>query len=211
MTDAQPRDLVVLAADKHISVSLDTLLDQRQDDLGIRKLSYQTFRHSGKDPGCRIKAAEFLRPFNRQYNYALVVFDRRGCGSPDLPEEIQKNVETDLSRNGWSNRSKVIVIDPELEAWVWSRCSKVAEVLGWGTDFELLQRWLSDKGLWPARCTKPQDPKRALEKVLRHKKKQPRSSALFKKLAASIQFNTCRDTAFKELKRTLRTWFPKEK
>ena len=211
MTDAQPQDLVVLAADKHISDSLETLLDQRQGDLGIRKLSYHVRRHPHKDPGCRTEAAEFLRPLNKQYKYALVVFDLEGCGSRDVPEKIRENVEADLGRNGWRERSKVIIIDPELEAWVWSRSGRVAEVLGWGTDFKSLEQWLIDKGFWKAGCAKPQDPKRALKAVLRHKKKRPISAALFKNLTASIRFNACCDTAFNELKQTLRIWFPKEK
>ena len=67
---------------------------------------------------------------------------------PGTREEIQEEVEIGLTRNGWEGRSKAIVIDPELEVWVWSRSPIVAEVLGWDTDIEALRRWLESEDLW---------------------------------------------------------------
>lgn len=124
-----------------------------------------------------------------------------------LRERIQDQVEATPNRNGWAQRSKAIVIAPELESWLWSPAEAVAQRLGWGGDFGPLQRWLDAKGLWPAGQFKPPDPKGAMEQALRHKKKV-RSSALFGELAASVQFARCRDPAFVELRQILREWFP---
>ena len=204
---AESPDLIVLAADKHIAVSLESLLRRRRADLGIGAISCDIRRHPESDPGCRTKAVDFLRPFISRYRYALVVFDHQGCGSEDTPEEIQNKVENELGRNGWNERSKVIVIAPELESWVWSPSGKVTRVLGWGHHLEPLRKWLEDRDLWPAQHSKPPDPKEAMKRALRHKKKVL-SSALFKDLAASVEFDGCRDPAFNELMVTLQAWFP---
>ena len=202
-------DLIVLAADKHIAASVETLLRQRQADLGIRAVSFDVRRHPESDPGCRTRAAEFLRPLIRRYRRALVVFDHEGCSSGDAPGEIQRELERVLGHNGWKGRSKAIVIAPELEAWVWIPSGRVARTLGWKRGFEPLREWLEEQGFWAARSPKPGDPKKALEQALRRNRKVP-SSALFKALAASVAFDDCRDPAFNELRQTLRDWFPPE-
>ena len=202
-------DLIVLAADKHIAATVETLLHQRRADLGIRAVSFEVRRHPESDPGCRTRAAEFLRPLIRRYRYALVVFDHAGCSSQDARREVQRELERVLGRNGWTGRSKAIVIDPELEAWVWAPSGKVAQALGWNRGFEPLREWLEDQGSWSAHRSKPDDPKKALGQALRRNRKVP-SSALFKALAASLAFDDCRDPAFNELRQTLRTWFPPE-
>ena len=202
-------DLIVLAADKHIAASVETLLRQRRADLGIRAVSFDVRRHPESDSGCRTRAAEFLRPLIRRYQYALVVFDHEGCSSRDAPGEVQRELEGVLGRNGWTGRSKAIVIAPELEAWVWAPSGKVAQALGWNRGFGSLREWLEEQGSWSARSSKPDDPKKALQQALRRNRKVS-SSALFKALAASIAFDDCRDPAFNELRQTLRTWFPPE-
>ena len=202
-------DLIVLAADKHIAASVETLLRQRRTDLGIRAVSFDVRRHPESDPGCRTRSAEFLRPLIRRYRRALVVFDHEGCSSKDAPGEIQRELERVLGHNGWKGRSKAIVIAPELEAWIWIPSGRVARTLGWSRGFEPLRKWLEEQGFWSARSPKPDDPKKALEQALRRNRKVP-SSALFKDLAASVAFDDCRDPAFIELRQTLRDWFPPE-
>ena len=203
----EPSKLIVLAADKHISASLEVLIGQRPVDLGIRPISFDIRRHPESDPGCRTKAVEFLRPLVKQYRWALVVFDREGCGSKAPREKIQREVESGLERNGWRGRSKAIVIAPELESWVWSPTGEVARALGWGRDFAQLRAWLEDAGLWPERQSKPTDPKEATRRAL-HRNRKVLSSALFKELAASVRFDGCHDPAFTELLTILQAWFP---
>lgn len=165
MSGAAPRHLIVLAADKHIASVLETLLS-RPSDLGIHAMSFDVRRHPESDPGCRTRSAEFLRPLINSYRRALVVFDHRGCGDEEKsPAEVREEVEDELGRNGWRERSRAIVIDPELESWVWSRSGRVAHVLGWGRSFEPLREWLQAEGFWPAPQLKPSDPKRAVEQA----------------------------------------------
>ena len=103
----------MLVPDADIEQAMYGLL-VRADSIDIAPVDFEVRRHVNRDSGCRTDAAKFLRPFSRTYRHALVVFDRHGCGSRGTREEIQEQVEIDLARNGWENRSKAIVIDPEL-------------------------------------------------------------------------------------------------
>ena len=173
-------------------------------------------RHVNRDSGCRSAATVHLRPYLKSHRYALVVFDRHGCGSQGPRVEIQREVERDLARNGWKDRSKVIVIDPEIEVWVWSGSPEVARVLGWGSDLRALRKWLESRNLWASNRSKPRHPKNAMrhamagapENKARRRSKARRSPSKFYDLATMVDFAGCRDPAFIELTRTLRGWFP---
>ena len=213
MDPVELRDLVVLVPDADIEQTVRGLLD-RSDDLGIRAIRWTVTRHPERDPGCRVRAMELLRPFVSSSRYALVVFDQEGCGSSKPRETIQSLVESKLSSNGWMDRAKAIVIDPELEVWLWNGSPDVAEELGWGRDYSGLRAHLASKDLWPLAAVKPPDPKRAAReamKVARVRKRARRSPAKFRRLAsrvASPVLSNCQDPAFLELISTLRDWFP---
>lgn len=202
------RDLFVLTADQDMLEAMNGLL-RRPQPLGICEIHYTLGRHRHRDPGCRADASRRLRPYLREYRYALVVFDKHGCGRDDASrQDIQREVEQDLSRNGWEDRSKAIVIDPELETWVWSASNLVPRILGWTEGYEALRTWLNSRDLWSENAAKPADPKTAMRKVLREKN-QSVSASLFGQLAASVSLQRCKCPAFKELKNTLQAWFPK--
>ena len=203
----QLRDLYVLVADQDMLQTMEQLL-RRGPSLQIRSIDYAIAKHIDRDPGCRSNAAQYLRRHSNQYKHALVMFDRHGCGDNKSRRDIQSDVESDLFRNGWENRSKVIVIDPELETWIWTASNLIPEILGWQSGgYAGMKRWLVSKGLWEANSAKPTDPKRALRAVLR-KVGRISSSSLFGKLAESVTLHGCEDPAFIELKETLVYWFP---
>ena len=203
-------DMVVLVADKDLEETVKALL-LRTADLGLGSFRFEVRRHPNRDGGCRTGAANFLRPFLQRYGRSLVLFDRDGCGSSLAREEIQGNVEADLSRNGWADRTKVIVIDPELEAWVWGDLMQTCGILGWGEDVADLRRHLSSRGLWQRRDRKPPDPKGAMRTAMEYAPpghRRRRSARLFHEIAASAAVDHCQDPAFNELRRTLQAWFP---
>lgn len=199
-------DLFVLAADLDMEAAIRALL-KRHDHIGIRKIESDTDRHPEHDPGCFNDPVTHLRPQIGQFAHALVIFDRKGCGSDASREGIQAQVEQNLARNGWQDRSKVIVIDPELESWVWVRSAKVANTLGWRGRYDELRAWLGERDLWAAHTAKPQHPKDAYRAALREGGKRP-SAALFRELAANVPLDRCRCPAFNDLCETLRAWFP---
>ena len=205
-TGGHQKDLFVLVADQDMYQAMQRLL-ARCENLGIRSIKFSVDRHLHRDPGCRTDASRYLRNHIRFYRYALVVFDREGCGDDAPRGEIQQNVERSLERNGWRDRSKAIVIDPELEAWVWVDSPCVSQVLGWGTDYSGLRNWLYSQDLWPRECPKPPEPKRAMQAAMRLKRVR-KSARKFSDLAARVTLSNCQDPAFNELRDTLRRWFP---
>ncbi|MSR58466.1 MAG: hypothetical protein EXS05_12570 [Planctomycetaceae bacterium] len=207
-TGAVRGDLVILAADLDTESALRGLLS-RPEALGIRPLAAQIYRHPGRDPGCRTQAHEYLRSFCNQYDHALVVFDREGCGRERISRvEIEQDIERLLSSNGWESRAAVVVIDPELENWVWSDSPHVDAVCGWSGKSPALRNWLIQRGFLNAGNTKPAPPKQAFREALREVRKQP-SASLFTELANRVSLARCSDPAFQKMKSTLQTWFPK--
>ena len=184
------------------------LLTQRQAALGIRSIEFTITRHLLRDPGCRRQAVPTARGYVDDHHYALVLFDKEGSGDEGAERQrIQNAVERDLHRNGWENRSKAIVIEPELEAWVWSGSANLGKVLGWNEGTGALQEWLRERHLWPAGESKPPDPKTALRQAMRAKNRRP-TAATFKTLAQKVGLRTCEDPAFREVCETLTGWFP---
>ena len=203
------RDLYVLVADQDMRETALKLLE-RTKSLGIRPVTYTVVRHLNRDPGCRTDALRYLQPRISNYQYALIIFDKEGSGRESVTrEEIQLEVEQNLSTTGWQGRSKVIVIDPELETWVWTRSKRVPEILGWTTSYQSLKAALRDKGLWPSETTKPPNPKEAMKAALQEKGRRT-SSRLFGALAGSVTLRDCQCPAFNELRYTLQRWFPAE-
>ena len=204
----EQKDLIVLVADRDIQKVMEGLL-HRSGTLRFRQPTFDIEIHHCHDHGCRTRSVEQLRPFLNRYRYALIVFDRHGSGSEETREKIQKTVERNLSRNGWPNCAKAIVIDPEIETWVWSKSSNVCRVLGWKKSYEKLREFLETGGFWPETSLKPPKPKEAMLKILRVGRVR-RSSEIFFQLASTVNPRYCQDSAFKELLQTLREWFPPE-
>ena len=125
------KDLLVLVADRDMELALRELL-KRPLALGIRNLSFDFYLHPNRDNGCFTSAHEFLRAFPGQYRYTLIVFDKAGSGQEQRTiSEIEGDLKSRLSKNGWKNKSEVIVIEPELEIWIWSDSPNVDISLGW--------------------------------------------------------------------------------
>ncbi len=207
MTGGTSRDLVVLAADKHTEFSIKGIL-ARPESLRIAPVDCEIFVHPEHDPGCLHKSPQFLRPYQPTHRHALVVFDREGCGCEDCSrQELEAQIESALSRSGWEQRAAAVVIEPELEAWVWSESPHVDRVLGWSEDLLELRAWLQDQG-FVFRGQKADRPKEAMEAVLRRARKA-RSSAVFQELATRVSFERCADPAFLKLREVLSRWFPR--
>ena len=205
--DNDPKDLIALVADKNMESILRGLLT-RTESLGIRILNYDVFTHIERDPGCLRKSHDFLRTHHRNYRHALVMFDRVGCGSENKSrEELEQLVEDRLSQSGWEDRGAVIVIDPELENWVWTNSPHVQTALGWEGRIPNLREWLISEGfLQTPAAPKPSHPKEAVEKATRIAKK-PRSSSIYLQLAKSVTLAGCTDQAFLKFRQTISKWF----
>jgi hypothetical protein len=122
---------------------------------------------------------------------------------------LENDVETRLRQNGWEGRSAAVVIDPELEVWVWGGYGAVARTLGWHGTGPTLQEWLIQTGFLRLGQSKPERPKEAFEQAL-YCLRKPRSSSVYFEVVRQVDTNACLDPAFLKLRATLQNWFPPE-
>ncbi len=203
------KDLIILVADQNMRDCIDGLMPRFHHVLNTSRINYDIFVHTNRDPGCRTQSSDFLKTFQKKYKFSLVIFDKEGCGKESLTRtELEEDVEKTLSFNGWANRSKAIVIDPELENWIWIKSPRLAEIINW-ENTESLYQWLEEQGYLAINNTKPNSPKEAFEKALYISKKR-RSSSIYKQIATQVSFKTCIDLSFLKLKDTINNWFSKQ-
>ena len=94
------KDLVALVADSTMNSVLTNLLD-RDKAFGIRKIQIEIFVHPHHDPGVYNDAGNFLSPFTINFEYALVLFDREGCGQENKSStELQSIVQKQMNVHG---------------------------------------------------------------------------------------------------------------
>jgi hypothetical protein len=154
-----------------------------------------------KDPGVYGTARELLRPYERSHQRAVVMLDADWDGSPGataIRDRVARNLD------GVWRECAVIVIEPELEAWIMQDSQHLVQVLRCPADFRKI---LADAGLWPEGSAKPPRPKEALDHLRRHHKVRA-FNADFGKLAAVMSVRRCQDAAFIQLRDCLRAWFP---
>jgi hypothetical protein len=186
---------------------IDALLGEHEK-LRIRQVEAWVFTGDPPyDSEVFLRCQGYLRPFLSLASYAVVVFDREGCGSAGSRAQIETDVEKRLAQSGWQGRSAAVVIDPELEAWVWSDSPHVDAALGWPQRGLQLRAWLAERGFLEPGQRKPARPKEAMDTALRDSKKKS-SSALYVELATRVSFERCTDPAFLKLRSTLQSWFP---
>lgn len=168
---------------------IDTIVAEGRNDSGVLKW-----------------AGEYLQSYCTSHRHAVVMIDNMFEGSPG-PESIKSQILEKLVGTGWSeDQIAVIVIDPELEIWMWAHSPHVSRALGWQSQTEL-REWLEHQGLWPPDSTKPSRPKQAFSKALAEKRKKF-SSAHHRKIATEISVKKCGDAAFVSLRNALRSWYP---
>jgi len=201
------KDLLVITADANMQAGVEAILN-RPKSLNIRPITFQIFRHPQRDPGCRVYGASFSQLFLEQFACCMIIFDLAGCGEGNIKAiELEKQSDRILSSMGWGYNAKTIVIDPELEIWVWSDSPRVDDALGWRNKTPALKDFLIQMNFLQLNQVKPQNPKKAVELILRTAK-IPRSSNIYKAIAEKVSLQRCQDSAFNKFKSTLISWFP---
>ena len=138
-----------------------------------------------------------------------MVLDRAWDGVPaPTGEELERLLGEALDRDLGAGWAHPIVIDPELEVWVFADSTHVDGALGWADQKPDLRSALRERQLWPDGVAKPSDPKAAVEWALRRVGK-PRSSSIYREIAQRVTFTRCQDRAFLRLKQLLGQWFPR--
>ncbi len=197
-------DLLVLVSDRNTEAAVEGILG-RYESLRIRPIDFRILVHPEKDPGCRLHGHEILRIYQDAYSYVMV-FDREGSGADEKSrQELEEECETRLATAGWRDRGAVIVLDPELEIWLWSDSPVVDEALSWSDRTPKLRAWLECQG-FAFSSSKPKRPKEALETILRAIRK-PRSSSIYREIAEKVSLDRCIDPSFVRLRALLQKWF----
>jgi hypothetical protein len=202
-------DLKVVVADSNMKAAFSGLLTRHQS-LGIRplKLDPQSpLSHPRHDPGCWKDGPELLAIEHQHYRHGLLALDWEGCNSKQSADETRRELQERLDRLTTPGWGSVVVLQPELEIWVFAGSIEVDQALGWqpGT----LTPWLEQQGHLEPGQAKPARPKEAVEAAM-GQKRQPRSSSVYRQLSQSVGFSRCTDPVFADLKATLQQWFPME-
>ena len=200
------KDLVLLIADKNAHFALKGALG-RPEALGIRPIEFEFLVHPGRDGGARRTGPEVLALERRRFKHALLVLDFEGCGT-DLPNATALEAQLDgrLSTH-WKEAAKSIVIEQELDVWVWGADNAVEAIIEWPAG-KRVREWLRERGFTFEANEKPTRPKEALEAALRIPG-LPRSSALYQAIAERISLRHCGDEGFIRLRNQLLGWFAK--
>lgn len=189
------KDLIVAVADGHQEKVMEALLPRILNASQTADFNFEMIKNPGKDSGSYNDSHELLRPFINQYRFALVVFDFEGTGVEHLPlDQVKKNVQELLEKNGWKGRSAVIVIQPELENWMWMDNRNVEQAIGWEEKISLYD-WAKKEGLLAEDATKPDRPKEAFLDALRLSR-TPLSASIYGKITAKVSYGKCQDAAF---------------
>ena len=160
------------------------------------------------DPGLYKRANDLLRPFHGKYERVVVMIDAEWNGSPGA-EEIRAEIEAHIVSAGWAAKDGLaLVLEPEIDVWLWSNSPHVATAMGW-KNWDELRSSLKNNGWLMEAGIKPERPKEAAEWALRQRQK-PRSSTLYWKIANVVSVSRCKDPTLNALLNALRRWFPQE-
>jgi hypothetical protein len=198
-------DLVVLVADKNMEFAIKGALNRPQA-LRIRSVQFEFRTHSGRDGGVRTSGSSLLKLEKRRFRHALMVLDYEGCGVDGRsPLELEQELDNELHCE-WGNNAKALVIDPELDIWMWGSDHALQEVFSW-THPILIREWLLQHQFELSATGKPQRPKEALAAVLKECG-LPRSSANYMRVASRISLARCTEPSFLRMRKELQAWFP---
>jgi hypothetical protein len=200
------KDLLLLVPDKNTQFALKGAL-VRHEALGIHPIEFDFLVHSGRDGGVRANGAALAALKRNQFRHLLMIFDHEGSGAESSSaSELIDNLEGQLDRH-WGPNAHVIVIEPEVDVWMWGSDNTLSRLLKWSSSTSI-REWLVSKGYEMDGNDKPLRPKEALEQVLMQLK-EPRSSSLYEKIAQRLSLPRCKDPAFMRLHKILQIWFPR--
>lgn len=202
------KDLIISVADSYQEKVIEGLLPRVPMSSVIREFSYDIIRNISNDSGSYNDSHTLLRNYINDYHYSLVIFDFEGSGAEFSKSrtEAETEVERLLSLNGWDGRCATIIIDPEIENWMWIDNPNVQNAIGWERT-ETLYTWARRSGLIGANDLKPIRPKETFEKALKLCSTS-KSSSIYKKIASTVSYKNCSDPSFIKLINTFKSWFP---
>jgi len=181
--------------------------------LGCAPFAFDPEKDVFQDPGCTDPgsywyAHENLDPYKGTHERVLVVLDEQWEASPGAVT-IAVDVRRNLESAGWAaDRVEVVVIAPELEAWMWTGASTVNGALRCDPNLDVRAQ-LGRDNLWPDGNPKPPDPKWAIKAAMHYGRAKSETLAM-KHICAQADVGGCLDPAFALMRDAFRRWFPAE-
>jgi hypothetical protein len=205
------RDCFFIVADANMEYTLRGMLSRERFDLTLQCGSFAFDARldllvavGDNDPGLFQRIESYVRPVRASHAHLVVMIDAEWAGSPGAAK-IRTHIVEGCLRSGWSEDDVVaVVMDPELENWMWQDSPVIESVVGYSGPS--LRQHLAASGAWPLASAKPPRPKETLEAELR-RNRIPRSSALYRKVAEKVSVKSCVDPAFADLRAALQRWF----
>lgn len=214
--NSRVRDCFFLVADKDMRFALKGLFERPEvhRSIGCTPFAFSVTEDclvaGNHDPDIYRKSADYTRPIQSSHRHLVLMLDSDWGGSPGA-DVIREQIAADLQRSGWpDDKFAVIVIDPELEVWVWQDSPHIGDALAFNPDrfgAPTLRAWLAERGLWLPDDNKPREPKKAFTATLAQASR-PRSSTIYENIANRVTLQHCTDPAFQTLCDSLRRWFP---
>lgn len=201
------RDCVFLVADEAIAAMVRGFLGREQyhQSLGCGPFRFDERQDLIVDPtrdsGVYTRGFELLAPFANTHQRAIVMLDAE-WGKP-TPAQIRAKIEGDLQAH-WEEYL-VIVLEPEVEAWIWQDNPHVCTALG-VANYAAHRAELERLELWKPDEPKPFRPKEAVEHTLRLAR-IPQSAAIYRTIASRVSTRQCVDASLERLRDGLTGWF----
>jgi len=207
------RDCFFIVADANMEYTLRGMLSRERFDLTLQCGLFAFDARldllvavGDNDPGLFQRIESYVRPVRASHSYLVVMIDAEWAGSPGAAQ-IRTHIVEGCVRSGWSENDVVaVVMDPELETWMWQDSPIVESVVGHSGPS--LRQHLAASGAWPLTSAKPLRPKETLEAELRRNRIPRIVGTLYRKVAERVSVKSCVDPAFAELQAALRRWFP---
>jgi hypothetical protein len=197
------RDFVLLVPDKNTEFTVRGALPRHQA-LGIRQIDFEILVEQGRDGGVRRRGAQVLSVLRGRFSHAAMILDYEGCGAEVGPDELEAQLNNVLSQ-AWGERAKAIVIQPEVDMWMWGAEVHLRSAMSWNFA-EGIRPWLESQSFTFDEDGKPIRPKEALETAFK-RAGVPRSSARYEHVAQRVSLAQCTDPAFLRLRSSLASWF----
>jgi hypothetical protein len=164
-------------------------------------------RNGNTDGGIHRRVHALLRTYLPSHQNAVVILDKN-FGARLPAAVVREEILNNLLHNGWSAECvEVVVIDPELEVWLWQRGNPhVVRAFKYNSAVSL-EEFLATEGFWPSVAGKPVKPKEAAGLLLRRYRAGP-PIVVYPRIIENISVRGCQDPAFNLLASALRRWFP---
>jgi hypothetical protein len=208
------KDLFLFSADADTQAFLGAVL-ARSSALGTKPINIELDRHPQRDAGMVQSGPELLRMRKGEARYAVMVLDFHGSGADTRsnrsnPVALQLELQDRLDRATWRSNSLVVVLEPELEHWLWY--ARVALAKHWELSRaqvdDLILEWSNNAGLKPDEAV-AKHPKELFEYAMRNRLKRTISPRDFQCIGAVAGIRSLElSPAFARLVQQLRAWFP---